>query len=105
LSDFGDIPGSLDSASLEMHFEAVIECDWTSTWRLLNDGTLGAETLFISELTYNYGNVKMRLNISALIESWLMAFDYVGWFAGNWNLILGSTCNHENEENSNNLCG
>ena len=34
--------------SLEMHLEAVIKRDWTSTWRPSMDGMPGAETLFIS---------------------------------------------------------
>jgi len=37
-----------DRASLEMHLEAVITQDWTSTWRRSMDGALGDETLYIS---------------------------------------------------------
>jgi len=40
-----------------MDLEAVIEQDWTCSWNWSMDGTPGAETLFISELTGNRGNV------------------------------------------------
>ena len=43
----------------EIHLEAMIERDWTSTWRRSMDGAPGDETLFISELTRNRGNVTM----------------------------------------------
>jgi len=47
-SEFGVALGGHDRANLEMHLEAVIERDWTSTWRRSMDGAPGAETLFIS---------------------------------------------------------
>jgi len=47
-SELRDALGGRDRASLEMHLEAVIERDWTSTWRQSMDGTPGDETLFIS---------------------------------------------------------
>ena len=31
-----------------MHLEAMIEQDWTSTWRQSMDGALSAETSFIT---------------------------------------------------------
>ena len=31
-----------------MHLEAVIEQDWTSTWRRLIDGAPAAETVLVS---------------------------------------------------------
>jgi len=62
--------GGHNRASLDIQFEAVIEWDWTSTWRWSMDGTPGAETLFISSLTRNRGNVTRWLYISALIESY-----------------------------------
>jgi len=46
------------------------------------DGAPGAETLFISYLTRNRGNVTRSLDPSALMESWLMAVDRVGRPAG-----------------------
>jgi len=47
-SESGDILGGHDRASLEMHLEAMIDWDWTCTWRWLMDGVPGAETLFIN---------------------------------------------------------
>jgi len=67
-SEFGDAPGGHDQASLEIctwrpwlcklgarngaslqiHFAAVIEGDWTSTWRRSMDSTPSAESRFIS---------------------------------------------------------
>jgi len=47
-SECRDTLGGRDLASLEMHLEAVIKRDWTSTWRQSMDGALGDETLFIS---------------------------------------------------------
>jgi len=103
LSEFGDALGGCDWASVEMHLEAVMKWDWTSTWRGSMDGTPGAETLFISWLTRNRGNVTMWLYLWALMESWLMAVDCVGRYAESWSCIQGSTRNHENEEKPNNL--
>ena len=37
--------------------EAVIERDWTSTWRGSIDGAPGAETLFISQSIRKCGNM------------------------------------------------
>jgi len=37
------------------------------------------------------------------MESWLMAVDCVGRYAGSWSYIPGSTRNHENEGKTNNL--
>jgi len=82
LSDFGDALGGCDRANLEMHLEAVMKWDWTSTWRRSMDGTPAAETLLISELTLNRGNVTMWLCLWALMESWLMAVDRVGRYTG-----------------------
>ena len=45
----------------------------------------------------------MWLYFWALMESWLMAVDGVGRYAGSWSYIQGSTCNHENEGKTNNL--
>jgi len=42
---------------LEMHLEAVIERDWTTTWKRSLDSAPSAETLFISWSTCNRGNV------------------------------------------------
>jgi len=42
-----------------VNLEAVIERVWTSTSRQSLDGSPGAETLFISQLTCNHGNVTM----------------------------------------------
>ena len=58
-SEFGDALGGDDRASLEMHLQAVIERDWTSTWRRSMDGAPGDETLFISWFTHNNGNATM----------------------------------------------
>jgi len=44
-------------ASLEMHFEAVIEQVWTRIQRQSMDGVPGAKTPFISHLTRNRGTV------------------------------------------------
>jgi len=46
LSEFGDALGGHDGASLDVHLEAVIERDWTSTWRRSMDGAPVAETVF-----------------------------------------------------------
>ena len=46
------------------------------------DGALGAETVFISQLTCNRGYATMGLSLSAVMESWLMAVDHVGRHAG-----------------------
>jgi len=67
------------------------------------DGTPLPETLFISLLTRNRGNVTRLHNLWALMESWLMAVDRVGRHASSWSYIQGSTCNHENEGKTNNL--
>jgi len=56
-SKFGDALGGHSRASLEMHLEAVIEQVWVDTGRQSMDGTPGAETLFISYLTPDCGNV------------------------------------------------
>jgi len=60
-SELRDAFGGRDRASLEMPLEAVIERDWTSTSRRSMDGAPGDETLFISWLTRNRGNVTMSL--------------------------------------------
>jgi len=44
----------------------------------------------------------MWLYLWALMESWLMAVDRVGRYAGSWSYIQGSTSNHENEGKTNN---
>jgi len=103
LSECGDELGGCDRASLEIHLEAVMKWDWTRTWRRSMDGAPGAETLIISYLTHNRGNVTMWLYLWALMESWLMAVDRVGRYAGIWCYIQGSTRNHENEGKTNNL--
>jgi len=46
------LPGRHDRADLE----ALIERDWTNTWRRSPDGTPGDETQFISWLSRNRGN-------------------------------------------------
>jgi len=102
-SEFGDALGGDDRASLEMHLQAVIERDWTSTWRRSMDGAPGDETLFISWFTHNNGNATMWLFFWALMESWLMAVDHLQRYAGSWSYIQGSTHNHENEEKTINL--
>jgi len=64
-SKFGDALGCHVCANLEAviervcrnTFEAVIERDWSSTWRWSMDGVLSAGTLFISQLTRKRGNV------------------------------------------------
>jgi len=56
LSEFGDALGGRDlceiggrnRVDMDIHLEAAIEWDWTSTWRRWMDGAPGAETLFIS---------------------------------------------------------
>jgi len=45
----------------------------------------------------------MWLYLWALKESWLMAVDRVGRYAGSWSYIPGSTPNHENEGKTNSL--
>jgi len=45
----------------------------------------------------------MWLYLWSLKESWLMVVDRVGRYAGSWSYIQGSTPNHENEGNKNNL--
>jgi len=102
-NEFGDSFGGRDWGSLEKHLEAVVEWDWTSTWRRSMDGEPGAETLSISYVTRNRGNVTRWLYFSALIESWLMAVDRVGRHAGSWSDIQGLTLNHDNEGKTNNL--
>jgi len=67
------------------------------------DGPLSDETLFISLLTGNRGNVTMWLYRWSLKESWLMVVNRVGRYAGSWSYIQGSTPNHENERKTNNL--
>jgi len=52
-SEFGD----RNRANLEMHLQAVIEPVWTGTGRQLMDSAPCAETLFISYVTRNHGNV------------------------------------------------
>jgi len=46
------------------------------------DSAPGAETLFISLLTHNRGNVTRVLYLSVFMESWLMAVDRSGRHAG-----------------------
>jgi len=46
LSEFGDALGGRDRATLDIHLEAVIERDWTSTWRRSMDSAPVAETVF-----------------------------------------------------------
>jgi len=43
-----DALGDVDRVNSEMHLEAVIEQDWTSTWRRSMDSAPGDETQFIS---------------------------------------------------------
>jgi hypothetical protein len=43
------------------------------------------------------------LDLSAVMESRLMAVDCVGRHAGRWSYIQQSTCNHDNEGKTNNL--
>jgi len=87
-----------------MHLDALIECDWTGTWRRLMDSAPGAETIFIGSLTRTHGIVTMWNYLWTLIKSGLMAVDCVGRYAGSWSYIQGSTPNHENEGGTNN-CG
>jgi len=110
-----DAPGGRTGASLKIHLEAVIERVWRYTWRPLSSEigrVLGGgrwtarrvmRPLFISLLTGNRGNVTMWLYLWALKESWLMAVDRAGRYAGSWSYIQGSTPNHENEGKTNNL--
>jgi len=94
----GDALGGRDHANLE----AVVEPVWMSTLRWLMDGSLGAETLFISLLTPNRENVTRWLYLWALIESWLMAVNRGGRHAISWSYIRRSTHNRENERETNN---
>jgi hypothetical protein len=57
LSEFEDILGGGDQASLEMHWQGIIKRVWVSTGNQSMDGALDAEALFISLLTRNLGNV------------------------------------------------
>ena len=79
-SEFGDALGGNDHAN----FEAVIKRDWTSTWRRSMDGVLGAQTLFISELTPKRWNLTRWVYPCTLMASWLMAVYHVGRHYGNW---------------------
>jgi len=101
--EFGDTFGGGNRAYLGIHLEAVIERDWTSTRRQSMDGAPGDDTLFISWFTRNRGNVTMCLHLWALMESWLMAVDRVGRYAGSGSYTQGSSCNHEDEGKTNNL--
>jgi len=67
------------------------------------DGTLGAETLLINQLTRNCGCVTRWLYLWVLMESWLMAVDQVGRHTGRYNYMPGSTGNHEKEGKTNNF--
>jgi len=71
LNEFGDALGSLDYANLDAiiervllyTLEAMLNQDWTSTWRQSMDGVPGAETPFVSWLTCKCGIVPMSLYI------------------------------------------
>jgi len=102
-NECGDTLGGRDRASLEMHLEVVTKRVCTSTGMQSMDSAPGAETLFISWLTHNWGNVTRRVYLSAFMESWLMAVDHVGRHAGSWSYIQRWTCNDENEGKTHNL--
>jgi len=67
------------------------------------DGEPGAETLYISLLTRNNGNVTRGFYLSALMESCLMAVDRVGRHLPSGRYIQGSTRNHVNERKTTNV--
>jgi hypothetical protein len=56
-SQAGDQLGGCNTASLEIQLDAMIEQNWTSTWRWSIDGVPGADTLFICYLTWSCGNM------------------------------------------------
>ena len=86
-----------------MHLEAVTERVWRSTWQWSIGGVPGTETLSISQLTRNRGNVMTWIYLWALMESWLVAVDLTERYAGSWSYIQGSTRNRENEGKTDNL--
>jgi len=78
-----------------------MERDWTSTWKRSIVGMLGAETLFITLITCNRGNMTWWRYSWAHMESWLIVVDCVGKHARRWSYIRGSTRNHETEGKTN----
>jgi len=62
------------------------------------DGALGAESIFMRNLTLNSKHVRRWLYIWAPMESGLMAVNRVGRHVESWIYIQGSTCNDANEE-------
>jgi len=58
---------------LEIHLEAVIEQDWTSTWRQPMDGAPGLNSSVRSLATV--GMRQGDITFKALMENWLLAVD------------------------------
>ena len=94
--------GGRNRVRLEIHLEAAMERDWMITWKRLMYGLLDAETLFISQLCCNRGNVTTGHYLWALMESFLIAVNCVGRHARSWWYIQRSTRNHEKEVKTHN---
>jgi len=92
-------------ASVEMHLQAMIDRDrrW-SLCKLSMGGALGAyETLLISLLTRNCGNVTMWLYLCSSYGELAGGSQSVGRHAGSWGYIQGLTHHRENEGMTDNL--
>ena len=59
---------------LEIHLQAVIERDWTSTWRRSMDGAPGLNSSVSSLATV--GMRQADFTFEALMENWLVAVDW-----------------------------
>ena len=65
MSEFGDELGGRNRARLEIHLKAMIERDWTSTWRSSMDGAPVAETVFhqlVNSPPWECGKVTLPLS-------------------------------------------
>jgi len=112
-SEHRDALRGCDRASFEMYLQSIIERDWRSTWRWSSwtrsiwrrsrGAVPGAETLFISYLTHNRGNVTRWCYLWSSYGELAGDGQSVGRHAGSWSYIQGSTCNCENEGTTDNL--
>jgi len=69
--------------SLEIHVAVFTEHNEIFTWRWLMHCMPGSESLFMSLITCNQGNMTRWHYLGHFMECWLMAFDCVGKHAGN----------------------
>jgi len=86
-----------------MHFEPVVKKFSMGSWWRSMEGTLGAVTPSVSYLGFNSQNVTRWLYNWALRKSWLVAVDIIGRHARSGSYLQGSTCNSENDRNTDNV--